>query len=213
MLHALAGGIVAAIVFVVMQRVFGLFLARIPTYTLIYGTFAALPIFLVWLYLSWVVILLGATLTATLPGFFERTRMLDAFPGDRAWAAMTMLVALAQAQRDGQTLAFDPLQTRARVSSSDGESLLGEMCDAGWVARTDEGHWLLTKQSGQIGVAEVVSRFALSPNAWQSASDDPISKRIAHRLADALRSADLPIAALVARRPEPSNDPPDDQIG
>jgi membrane protein len=50
-----------------MQRLFALYVVKFPTYTLIYGAFAAIPIFLLWLYLSWSVILLGALLTAELP--------------------------------------------------------------------------------------------------------------------------------------------------
>lgn len=199
MLHALAGGVAAAVAFVLMQRLFGLFIVRIPTYTLIYGTFAALPIFLVWLYLSWVVILLGAALSATLPSFFERARLLPAFPGDRAWAALTMLITLAEAQHAGTTLPFATLHARARVSSNEGEILLGEMRDAGWVAHTEEGNWLLSRQAAEIGLAAVVNRFALSPTAWQDASGgDEASLRIAERLATALRSADLPLSALTS---------------
>jgi len=66
--HAAFGGIFAALGFVAMQRLFGFYIANFPFYTLMYGTFAAIPIFLVWLYLSWGVILAGALLTAELPG-------------------------------------------------------------------------------------------------------------------------------------------------
>ncbi len=65
-LDALAGGMLAAACFLAMQKLFGLYIAYFPTYTLIYGAFAALPIFLVWLYASWMVILVGALVTAEL---------------------------------------------------------------------------------------------------------------------------------------------------
>lgn len=64
--HALAGGGLAAAGFVAMQRLFGLYVANFPAYTVMYGAFAAIPIFLVWLYLSWGVILIGALLVAEL---------------------------------------------------------------------------------------------------------------------------------------------------
>ena len=63
---ALAGGVFAALGFVAMQRLFGLYIAHFPFYTVMYGTFATIPIFLVWLYLSWGVILAGALVTAEL---------------------------------------------------------------------------------------------------------------------------------------------------
>lgn len=64
--HALAGGLAAGLLFALMQKLFAIFVAAMPSYRLVYGAFAALPIFLVWLYLSWTVVLLGALLTAVL---------------------------------------------------------------------------------------------------------------------------------------------------
>lgn len=66
--HAVFGGLLAAGGFMLMHRLFGLYLTSFPTYKVIYGAFAALPIFLSWLFLSWTVILLGALVTAELPG-------------------------------------------------------------------------------------------------------------------------------------------------
>lgn len=65
--HALVGGLLAALGFVAMQRLFGLYIANFPAYTVMYGAFAAIPTFLVWLYLSWGVILFGALVVAELP--------------------------------------------------------------------------------------------------------------------------------------------------
>jgi membrane protein len=64
--HAVAGGVVAAAGFALIQRMFGIYIAQFPTYTLIYGAFATVPIFLVWLYLSWLVVLVGALTAAVL---------------------------------------------------------------------------------------------------------------------------------------------------
>jgi len=66
--YAALSGVLAALAFVGMQRLFALYVVKLPTYTLIFGAFSAIPIFLLWLYLSWTVILLGALLTAELPG-------------------------------------------------------------------------------------------------------------------------------------------------
>lgn len=65
--HALAGGFVAALGFLLLQRGFELYLAYFPSYRAIYGAFAAVPIFLIWVYLSWAVVLIGALLAAALP--------------------------------------------------------------------------------------------------------------------------------------------------
>ena len=65
--HAWIGGILAAAAFSGMHYLFARYVSAFPTYTLVYGAFAAVPIFLAWLYLSWTVILGGALLTAELP--------------------------------------------------------------------------------------------------------------------------------------------------
>jgi membrane protein len=65
--HAGLSGVAAALAFVGMQRMFAIYVVKFPTYTAIYGPFAAMPIFLLWLHLSWSVILVGALLTAELP--------------------------------------------------------------------------------------------------------------------------------------------------
>ena len=67
--HAAVGGLVAGVAFEFAKRGFGLYVAKLPTYTLVYGAFAMIPLFLLWLYVSWVVVLLGATLTAALPAW------------------------------------------------------------------------------------------------------------------------------------------------
>ena len=66
---ALWAGLFAALGFILMQKAFGLYLASFPSFTLVYGAFATVPIFLLWLYLSWAVVLLGALVAATLPEF------------------------------------------------------------------------------------------------------------------------------------------------
>ncbi len=74
--HAGTGGFLAALGFLAMQRLFGLYVANFPAYTVMYGAFAVVPIFLVWLYLSWGVILVGALVVAELPGATQRQGLL-----------------------------------------------------------------------------------------------------------------------------------------
>lgn len=69
---ALTGGIAAGAGFEIMKHGFGFYVANFPTYKVIYGAFAAVPIFLLWIYLSWLIIIGGAVLAAALPEWRER---------------------------------------------------------------------------------------------------------------------------------------------
>ena len=71
---ALFGGFLAGAVFEVAKRGFAIYVSHFPTYRLIYGTFATVLIFLVWLYVSWLIVLAGATFTAMLT---EKSKILE----------------------------------------------------------------------------------------------------------------------------------------
>ena len=64
--HALAGGAAAAVAFESAKYGFAFYLTRVPTYEAVYGALAALPVFLIWIYLCWLIVLAGAAMTATL---------------------------------------------------------------------------------------------------------------------------------------------------
>ena len=65
--HALTGGVLAAAGFELMKFLFGLYISAFPSYQMIYGAFAAIPIFLIWIYLSWIITLAGALVVASWP--------------------------------------------------------------------------------------------------------------------------------------------------
>jgi membrane protein len=71
---ALAGGFVAALAFEAAKRGFVLYVTNVPTYQRMYGAVAVLPLFLVWIFVSWVLVLFGAAVTATLVEGAPRTR-------------------------------------------------------------------------------------------------------------------------------------------
>lgn len=72
--HALSGAFIAGLAFEAAKRGFAVYVTHFPAYEIIYGTFATLLMFLVWLYVSWLVVLAGATLTAMLT---EKSKILE----------------------------------------------------------------------------------------------------------------------------------------
>lgn len=65
--HGLIGSLITTVAFEIAKRGFAFFVTHFANYKAIYGAVAALPVFLIWIYLSWTIILLGAVVTATLP--------------------------------------------------------------------------------------------------------------------------------------------------
>ena len=64
--HALIGGVTAGAMFEIMGRLFAIYIADFQNYTMVYGAFSVVPIFLLWIYFSWLVVLFGALISATL---------------------------------------------------------------------------------------------------------------------------------------------------
>jgi membrane protein len=72
--HALIGASFAAVAFELAKIGFKVYMQRVPTYRVVYGALATLPLFLVWIYVSWIILLVGAAVTATLAERGSKTR-------------------------------------------------------------------------------------------------------------------------------------------
>jgi membrane protein len=89
--HAIVGAVVASLLFEGAKELFAIYVANVPGYNVLYGAFVTIPFFLVWVYVSWLVVLFGAELTAALgqrPGA-RLTRALDPRPRRKAQDAET----------------------------------------------------------------------------------------------------------------------------
>jgi membrane protein len=162
--HAAAGGLLAGIAFELAKRAFALYLANFPTYTLVYGAFATLPIFLLWMYVSWLVVLAGAIFTAMLPGYrvagAERARA----PGRELTEALDVLGVLARAQDGGYVLPLSRIAAQARVVPYRCELVLERCAELGWVAKAEKDGWVLARDADTIRLADIYRAFVLDPD-------------------------------------------------
>lgn len=134
---ALSGGLLAAIAFEIVKRWFAIFIVKAPTYTVVYGAVAALPIFLVWIYLGWLITLGGAVIAAALPVVkYERWWHVPQ-PGSEFVDAMSLLRVLFEAREFEVSAAVDTRKIRHKthLGFDEAEALLEKMVDAGWVGR------------------------------------------------------------------------------
>jgi len=158
---ALLGGIVAGVAFEAMKRGFALYVTTFPTYRLVYGTFAFVPIFLVWVYLSWLTALLGAVVSAVLPDWRSGVAATEPDGGASLAAALRLLQALTAAHASGDALTLPQLQQAAHIGADRTERLLERMVSAGWVRPVAGSSWALGRDPAAIRVADVFRRFAL----------------------------------------------------
>lgn len=165
--HAAAGGVLAAAGFVLAKKGLALYLKAVPTYSVVYGAFATLPILLIWIYLVWVVVLLGAVVAAHAPMLLAGVRRRAAVPGGRAMLALESLAWLEAArQADGGGLGRDALAARLRADPLQVESVLDELILLGWVGRLEEAgaprHVLLCNPD-TAPLAPWFDRFLIGP--------------------------------------------------
>jgi membrane protein len=191
--HSLAGGVVAGLGLVLMQRIFGFYLSKLPNFTLIYGTFSVVPIFLIWIYLSWFVILLGAIIAAILPDFEMRSEGLLQTPAGRVVMAIRLLQGLIDAQRQGRVAWLTDLSVTCKGTQERAELMLEEMRHAGWVVRTEGGAWVLCVAAEAISLGDLVARLmvgvaeAPGGQAPMSPEDRTLLKKVAEQTREGLR--------------------------
>lgn len=166
---AAIGGLLAALVFEAMKRGFALYLANVPTYTLVYGAFATLPIFLVWIYLSWLVVVFGAVVVAALPEWRAGADQSAPVPGGDFFDALQILHTLWRAYKTGATVTLPELVAASTARIERVEYILETMMSVGWVTRTVPSGWVLRRDPGAITVEDVYRLFVFSGEAHRLA--------------------------------------------
>ena len=157
--HALLGGIFAGISFELMKRAFTLYIASFPTYTLVYGTFATFPIFLLWIYFSWLVVLLGAVIAAALSHWHAGTWQIARRPGWHFEAALRVLQELHSAQISDHSVTLAWLRKRVDLGLDEMEEILDRLAQAHIVRRGEKESWLLSRAPQDISAVEVFRLF------------------------------------------------------
>jgi membrane protein len=157
--HALVGGIAAALAFELMKRGFATYITHIPTYTFVYGAFAAFPIFLLWIYFSWVVIVVGALITALAPDFFVLRGSAKAGPGAEFGEAVSLLIVLAKAQQVPELLDLGQIANRASLTGDRAELVLERMATRGWVSRAPRDRFGLVCDTERLTLADIYLEF------------------------------------------------------
>lgn len=177
--NALIGGVVVALLFETAKRAFALFVTQFPSYELIYGAFAAVPLFLAWIFISWVIILLGAELTRALT-VYQQNGGTDG--SDHLHTLLSVVHHLWLAQQKGQTVADRQLlQEIDGLDQSRWDEYVQLLLAAQLIRRSDQGEYLLCRDMESLCLAEFCDllpwplpsgeRDVLALSLWQRALD------------------------------------------
>ena len=137
--HAGAGGVFVAAGMSLAKKGLGWYLASVPTYSVIYGTFATLPILLLWIYLSWVIVLMGAVVAAYLPSLLAGARRPVGELGRGFVLAVEVLQQLARARATpAHGLAAAQLAQALGVDELHLAPVLQQLTSLDWIAQANE---------------------------------------------------------------------------
>ncbi len=160
--HAVVGGLTAALLFEVLKRLFAAYVVQLPTYQTIYGAVSALPIFLVWLYVSWGAVLFGAVVAASLGDWrMDRVDRAAEGPAPRLAVALRILAALLDASRRGETLDRDRLTALAGCGAARFGAVLDDLARAGFVVQSGRDRWVLLRDLEGVGLIDLYRALGL----------------------------------------------------
>jgi membrane protein len=206
--HALAGGLLATLLFECAKRGFAWYVAAFPATKQIYDALSLLPIFLLWLYIVWLIALLGASFASTL-GAFRFEKDAPVVP-PQAWLlfALRVLGQLRGAQLRGEGMENQDLKARIPGLTDDLlQRFLSDFDRLKMVTRTELGHWVLIRDLSSVTLLDLyrTGHYPLPTDAPERVIGEPWERTLIQKLSglsdDTHRVLLQPIAAFFAAAP------------
>ena len=170
--HAWVGGVTAAAGIELAKKALGLYLSNVPTYSMIYGAFATLPILLIWIYVAWVIVLMGAVIAAYLPSLLAGVARRGGGHGWQFQLAMEVLQRLNNVQTTtNRGCSASSLAADLQVDVLQLEPVLGVLTELDWVGQLvpnagagadEEANYILLADPDQTPLAPLMQRLLLN---------------------------------------------------
>jgi membrane protein len=201
--HALIGAVIAAVLFETSKEAFAAYVRIAPTYNLVYGTAAFVPVFLVWVYTSWLVILLGAEITASAAYWRDALWKKTSTPVSQFRQAVLVVRALAAA--GSEPARFESLRKATSIPAHELEDAVAHLTDAKIVRRVRGRGYVLARPARDITLAEVYGATLPAGGAMSEEGWEDISPALARSVHDMRERLQCPVTSSDAQpaRPEP----------
>ncbi len=198
--HALAGGLLATCAFELVRWGLGVYLGTFTSYSRIYGTLAFVPIFLIWIFLSWVAVLMGASLASSMSAFRYQPVAMRLPDGYEIYGLLRLLGRFNEARAEGKGLHIDDiLQLEPIMTDALAQETLEQLRGINVVRRAEDGQWLLSRDLDTLSLGELYEACQLRipiAEAHVPCSDDALGRSALAALDD-LR---LPLREMLKRR-------------
>ena len=204
------GAVIATVAIEILKVGFSIYIGASSFYSTVYGALAIIPIFLLWMYISWMAVLLGAVVAAALPKWRIDQRIGNVSAGGvRLGLSLALIAALVRAQKHGEARSTSALAAELGVATTVIDEHLKPLAEAGFVAHRQDGRWVLAWSPETATLYDLYKalRFPLA-GRWDDQVSAPWQRQVAPAMDRIVRSEaaamHVTIAALLVDTLEPS---------
>jgi membrane protein len=205
------GAVIATLAIEILKVGFSIYIGATSFYSTVYGALAVIPIFLLWMYISWMAVLLGAVVAAALPNWRIDGRIGKVPAGGvRLGLSLALIAALARAQRHGETRSTPALAAELGVATTVIDEHITPLAEAGFAAHTQSGRWVLAWSPETATLHDLYEALRLPlVGRWTDLVSTPWQRQVAPamgRIVQAETAAmQVTIASLIAETDDTGN--------
>jgi membrane protein len=198
------GAVIATLTIEILKVGFSIYISANSFYSTVYGALAVIPIFLLWMYISWMAVLLGAVVAAALPNWRIDGRIGKVPAGGvRLGLSLALIAALARAQQHGEARSTPALAAELGVATTVIDEHIKPLAEAGFAAHTQSGRWVLAWSPESATLHDLYEALHLPlAGRWTDQASAPWQRQVApamDRIVEAETAAmQATIASLIA---------------